>query len=377
METSEHDGPPARDPRNPRRRTGGRAGAASAIALVALLVALFAVTLAGRALFAPPAPIAALVLVLPYAYVLVAVLAFALWAVLPDRREPPVVLTLTLAAGIALWGPSWPARGEAAPGDPVEVMSWNLRRLWGGPDDGGDALECVARVIEAEAPDVLTLLEVSRDDVDRLRERLGLDCVHTNYVESAETHRGGLAACTRGPRWALRSGAPVRYVDHRDWSYVFSEVSGEGRVFNVLAVHLHPYPVSVRRLRTGVRELARGAPGELTELSRDGREVFKAQSDQAAALLERVRGFQDPTLVAGDFNSTRDAALHAALRRTLTDTWERGGFGMGATMRFLDVLPLRIDYVYASDAFAVLDAEVPEVGCSDHRPVVSRLVLRE
>lgn len=372
METRE---PPARDPRKPKRRTGGRAGTALAVVLVLLMAAVFVVTWAGRVLFAPPAPIAATVLVLPYVYVALAVLAFVAWSVFPDRLEPPWVLVLTLLAAVVLWGPSWPARGEDVGGEAVEVMTWNLRRLWGGPEDGGDALECVARVVETEAPDVLTLLEVSRDDVDRLEERLGLQCVHTNYVTSEQTHRGGLAACTRGERWTLR-GAGVRYVDHRDWSYVLSEVRGEDRVFNVLAVHLYPYPISVRRLQAGMRGLVRGTTSELTELSRDGQEVFKAQSDQAAALLERVRTFQDPTIVAGDFNSTRDAALHSALRRLLTDSWERGGFGMGATVRLLDLLPLRIDYVYASDDFAVVGSEVPEVGCSDHRPVVSRLVLR-
>ena len=46
-------------------------------------------------------------------------------------------------------------------------------------------------------------------------------------------------------------------------------------------------------------------------------------------------------------------------------------------MRVFDRLPLRIDHVYATDGFAAQGAFVPAVGCSDHRPVVARLVLRE
>ena len=64
------------------------------------------------------------------------------------------------------------------------------------------------------------------------------------------------------------------------------------------------------------------------DLGRHGQRVQRAQSDQAIALLHRMGRLKDPTLVAGDFNSTRDAALHVGLRRHLTDTWERAGLGL-------------------------------------------------
>jgi endonuclease/exonuclease/phosphatase (EEP) superfamily protein YafD len=132
-------------------------------------------------------------------------------------------------------------------------------------------------------------------------------------------------------------------------------------VFNLLGVHLHPYELSM---------------GRWIDLSRRGEAVQRAQSDQSAALLERMGRLDDPTLVAGDFNSTRDAALHVGLRQTLTDTWERGGLGFGGTVRLLGWAPLRVDYSYASGEFAVIKSRVVEAGCSDHRPVVSDLVLR-
>jgi endonuclease/exonuclease/phosphatase (EEP) superfamily protein YafD len=200
------------------------------------------------------------------------------------------------------------------------------------------------------------LLEVSRRDVASLSTRLALSCVHGDYLGTATESVGGLAVCTRGFGWAMKGGVPQHYVDGDDWSYVFSEVERAGRVVNVLAVHLLPYG---RALRLG------SIP-----------EVTRAQVDQSAALLERVARFEDPTVVAGDFNSTRDSALHASLRTHLSDTWETGGRGFGATVHLLDRIPLRVDYVYATDDFGVLSARVPEVDCSDHRPIVSELVLR-
>lgn len=363
--------PPAARPR-PTPRRGGWWGALASVATSALALALLAVTWAGRELSAPPAALTAAVTLLPYLYVTLAVWCFTLWSIVPDRRAPPLWLAVSTVLAAALWGPAWASRPQVADGAEIRMMSWNLRRLWGGPDDDGDPLRCAITAIGDADPDVLTLLEVSRDDLDALEAALDMTCAHSPYIRSASPRKGGLAACARH-RWSLVSGGPQRFVDDEDWYYVSTEVERGGRVFNLLAVHLYPYAFAAKHLR---RDLTQLDPDDLSELSRDGSQTVKAQSDQSAALLDRVARFRDPTVVAGDFNSTRDAALHVALRRSMTDAWERGGTGFGATIDLLDHLPLRIDYVYASDDFAVADATVPDVGCSDHRPVVTRLVLR-
>ena len=363
-------------PATPTTRRGGRVGAVLAWAFALSAVGLLMVTGLGRTFRAPPFWLAAAVTFLPYLYAGWLTIGFVVWTLLPDRRLPPAVLGMVLLVGAGLWGPTWRARASQQQGDEVRVMTWNLRRLWGGPADGGDPAACVAEVVRAERPDVLTLLEVSRDDTDAVAAELGLQCVHHPYKATGSTRHGGLAICSRGGRWSLRKGSGQRFVDHEDWFYVASEVVGPGdAVFNVLAVHLTPYDYAAKRLRTGVRELARGEAATLAELGRSGQATFRGQSHQAAALLQRVQRFRDPTVVAGDFNSTRDASLHIALRQHLTDTWERGGLGFGGTIDFADVLPLRIDYVYASHDFGVMRADVPTVGCSDHRPVQVDLVL--
>src|SRR5690606_29336230 len=127
------------------------------------------------------------------------------------------------------------------------------------------------------------------------------------------------------------------------------------------------YPFTASRLRAGVSQLAHGDTEPLVDLGAAGGRIVHAQSHQVRALLDRVARLRDPTVIAGDFNSTRDAYLHVALRDHLVDAWERGGFGFGGTHRFLGRAPLRVDYVYATDAFAVAGARVLEAPCSDHR----------
>lgn len=352
-----------------------RLGVVVSVLGVLAVAGLLAVTGLGRTVRAPPAPLAAMVAFLPYLYAAVAATLFAAWVVVPDRRAVPGALAVLVVAAAVLWGPAH-APAVGAEGVPVRVASWNLRRLWGGPDDGGDALGCAVRAIEAADPDVLALLEVSADDVAALSSRLGLSCAHHPYRAGGRAKHGGLAACTRGRDWTLRSGEGQRFVDDEDWFYVLAEVEGAGRVVNVLAVHLSPYEYVAKKLLTGVDHLAQGDPGDLVELGRHGEEVVRGQADQSAALLARVERLRDPTVLAGDFNSTRDAFLHTALRRHLADAWETAGRGSGGTVTLFG-MPLRIDYVYASRELAVVRTEVPEAGCSDHRPVVTELVLAD
>ena len=290
---------------------------------------------------------------LPHLYLTHLAGTFALWIVLPDRRAVPAIGTATLLTAALLWLPSLASRSSDAPADRIRMATWNVQRLWGLEEDLPAARACVQAGVEAMEPDVLTLLEGSSTDVGILSEALGLRCVHSRYHDAGAENQGGLAVCVRGS--LVFEGAPQRFTDREDWNYVFAEVRRGDETFNVLAVHLWPY-----RLGGGLRFTRRIAHG---------------QADQGKVLLSRVDRFKDPTLVAGDFNSTRDFHLHSALRRSLQDTWEVGGLGFGATKWVKDLLPIRIDYIYASEAFTVHQSVVPAIDCSDHRPVVTDLSL--
>lgn len=355
---------------------GGAVGAVVVGVATVAVLALWGLTAVGRQWRAPPALFVAAVTFLPYLFATAAAGLFAAWAALPDRRLLPLLLTAVVVSGAALWGPS--VALSHRDGFPVRVMTWNVRRLWGPPDavgtraDYARATACVVDVIDAEDPDVIALLEVTATDVASLAARLDLSCVHGDYMGVDRSDLGGLAVCVRGGRWRIRSGGPRKFVDDDDWTYAFAEVERDDHVFNVFAIHLQPYAFGAAARRAG---LDRGDPTGLFDLGRHGHDVSRVQSDQTAALLDRTARLHDPTVVLGDFNSTRDTALHVALRRVLTDAWERGGHGFGATVRFLDEVPLRVDYAYVTDAFDVRSARVHAAGCSDHEPVVADLAL--
>jgi endonuclease/exonuclease/phosphatase family metal-dependent hydrolase len=311
----------------------------------------------------------AMLLVLPYLFLAASVAGFVLWSIFPDRASLGLVTVSPLLFMLMVWGATWPSDGLVNPeGETVRLMTYNVRRLWGDPLNEAPAAGCVGEVIEESEPDVVALLEVSEENVAELSQRYGLTCHHASYRKSEASHVGGLAVCTRGTRWRLSSGSGNKYLDDMDWFYLSSEVERNGRTLNVLAVHLYPYTVSRYAGRSG---------RSIFDLGRDSVDVVRAQGAQSAALLERVSRFNDPTILAGDFNSTRDFAMHSALRGHLTDTFEQGGFGFGGTVDLFDWLPLRVDFIYASDELGTVESKVINSNCSDHRPVVTELVLRD
>ncbi|MFT5683272.1 MAG: endonuclease/exonuclease/phosphatase (EEP) superfamily protein YafD, partial [Myxococcota bacterium] len=118
-------------------------------------------------------------------------------------------------------------------------------------------------------------------------------------------------------------------------------------------------------LREGVRPPVR-------TLLQTAADAAARQSEQAQAVKDLVSGFSDPTIIAGDFNSTPDSAIHHDLRRVFTDSWDAAGWGFGST-RTVGMLPMRIDYIYTTDALRTRHVDTFDCRCdgdrlcSDHR----------
>lgn len=326
--------------------------------------ALLGVSIAAWTWPSPPSPVTAAAFVLPRLWmlwlaVLGALLGLTWLRTLPLLRLVTgaqlagLGLVFLLVWGRAAWGPLTSAEPE------LVVMSWNVQRLgWDSPERDA-RLDCVVAGVLAADPDLLVLLELTAEDLEELGPRLELSCEHSDYQGSGRTDHGGLAACTRGEDWTLGLRAPRRFKTDEPWYYVFTEAVSEAGTLNLMAVHLQPY----------------GLAGVLAG-ERSPEATSAGQQTAARDLLVRVGKLEDPTLIAGDFNSGRDAALHVALRRTLQDTFEAGAWGGAPSVEAMGWLPLRIDYVYATEDFEVVRSRVPALDCSDHRPVVSGLRWR-
>lgn len=268
----------------------------------------------------------------------------------PRRHLPALAVA---ACFLVLYGRQLVPRPRPDSARAVTVMTHNLAGLPSG-------IEPALTSITDVQPHLLALQEIRprrsdrRDLLSRLEES-GFQCEHRPYY--ADTGFG-VAICVRPPVGLLQAQRRT-YHERGEWSYLFAEVAWEHQVVNVVVPHLLSY-----RLR--------GDLDGITVLRRALR-ASRWHRQETAALLGLIGGFRDPTLMLGDFNSTPEHAIHAGIRREMHDAFAVRGFGFGATYRFL--LPIRIDYVYASPGLEVLRARVGDPAGSDHRPVVVSLRL--
>ncbi|MDX1415205.1 MAG: endonuclease/exonuclease/phosphatase family protein [Candidatus Promineifilaceae bacterium] len=224
-------------------------------------------------------------------------------------------------------------------GQPIRVVNYNLHN--GIDPQGHLGLEALARVIEAENPDVVGLQEVSRgwvingsvDMLTWLSQRLGMTAVFGPTADS----QWGNAVLTRLP---------------------------------ILSQENRELPTDELLLRRGylVVQMDRGSDEPLEFINthyhhKDGEGDIRL--DQSLAVL----GFWDErpnTVIVGDLN-----AEHGEPE---IDIYKQAGFGdvldlTGVFPGYTNPVPSptrRIDYIWITPDLQAKDANIPLVGASDH-----------
>jgi endonuclease/exonuclease/phosphatase family metal-dependent hydrolase len=213
------------------------------------------------------------------------------------------------------------------------VGTWNLHGLRAG-------VEAVARVIRAEAPDILLVQE---SGPRRRLRALGAAL--------------GLVVCGDPPAF------PRRRVQNAVLVQASRRVLSHRLVRFDAGSLLHPRGVLIARCEDVV--------AVSVHLGLQGPERGR-QVDQLLELLERLPG---PVVLGGDLNARPDDASPARIAASYPDAWSRAGEGDGWT--FPAHAPVaRIDFVHTSEAIRSLRAWTAGAAVSDHLMVVADLERR-
>ena len=105
------------------------------------------------------------------------------------------------------------------------------------------------------------------------------------------------------------------------------------------------------------------------------RDVYRLRAEEVEALALQVDAEELPVIVLGDFNDTAYTWTFKRLQGDRADAFNVAGAGSGNTYRS-DKPFVRIDFALVDKAWEVVDAVVPNVQFSDHRPLVVRLRWR-
>lgn len=260
----------------------------------------------------------------------------------------------------------------------INVMTWNVQRLGALTNDDTDTnLESITRLIKSSNSELVVLQEISVNQSKKLSEEL--NCSPSNYQWTSYYNgaKGGLAVfLIDNTAWTMTNKIVTNLPP--SWKCVYTELRHEnGKTINVLGVHIAPPKVTVEDLSNSTHQILRGNKSNLKKtLKRYVRQARK-QTQQIDRINVLINSFNDPTIIAGDFNSTSQLPIHKVLRRNLKDTWLEAGIGLGATRYWSDFIPFRIDYIYATKDFCVQKTKVHEAYFSDNNPVTSKLFLED
>ena len=258
---------------------------------------------------------------------------------------PALLLLLLPLVHLATWKDVEPDVGA---GFPVRVMTYNLHQ--GFDVHGRHGMEALARVIEAQDPDIIALQEVSRgwvingsvDMLVWLSQRLEMDYVWGPAADSA----WGNAVLSRFPITEFRNHEmPNNGALLFDRAFLTAEVDvGGGETLVVVATHFH---------------------------AGDGDSALRVP--QAQAVLEAVDSDRT-TVLLGDLNALPgDPEMLLITGAGLNDTFVASGTDGDGLTSPADAPTERIDYVWASPDLKVRDFLIPDSLASDHFAVAVTL----
>lgn len=268
----------------------------------------------------------------------------------------------------------------------LRVLNWNLERFGElrNRKEVSDQIDVLVEKTKTEDPDVLILQEITLQQLKLFMERLGGSeraYKWSDYYGTGKSYHGGLAIVLNHEKtWTLKDKKVVNLPPQ--WKYIYTELENQGgQSINILGVHIAPPKLTEADLVDLSKSLLDQTDKETAsklknKLSEYGRQVG-LQNTQANKVIEIFQSFNDPTIIAGDFNSSPELPMHRKLRSNLTDAWLEAGNGLGATRYFGDIVPLRIDYVYASKEFSIVNCEVFPSQFSDHHGLLVEVYLEE
>lgn len=236
----------------------------------------------------------------------------------------------------------------------LTVMTYNIHH--GRGRDGRVDLKRICAVIQEGEPDLVALQEV---DLGMTRsERLDQG---RELADLLEMHH------VAGHNWYLGEGAygnvflsrwPVTIVGNLDLSVpgreprgcLLTEVHHGASLLLVASVHLG----------LGMAERKR----------------------QSLTILDQLKMLytDEPILIMGDFNTFSFSSIARRFRASYADVFEEAGVGPRSTFRKIGI-PLRLDYIYASDHLLPVKAHVLRTqtasAASDHFPLIAQFLWKD
>lgn len=320
------------------------------------------------------------VILTPFVSVFVLTYYLVLWLLRRTTLNKAILGTIILIQVIN-YSDHWFSIGSSVNKDvtKIRVLTWNVQRLGSLSESANEKenLALLKSIILESGCDVAVIQEVSVRQKRMIAQALGVvseNVLWTSYFKGA---KGGIA---------------IFIIDNNNWKLINKQVTDlppswksgyaelkhtNGQTVNLLGIHISPPKVTYEELKYSSKKILRGKTEKIKSLLRKFVKQSHIQTRQLTQINNLLLTFKDPTIIAGDFNTTSQLPIHKSMRATMKDCWLEGGNGLGATRHWANIIPFRIDYIYVSDKFKVIKTHVKPAHFSDHNCLYSEIQFEE
>lgn len=288
------------------------------------------------------------------------ILFFIYWLVRIKRQM--ILSFVVLLLGYFMFGSLYKFSSEKNIEDEnnFKVMNYNVRLFnlydW-IPEDNIETK--ITSFIKAEVPDILSIQEYHP------HKNIDLSFFKYKYEKlSGKKTKYGQAIFSQFP--IVNSGS-IEFPNTGN-NAVFADVVKNLDTIRVYNIHLESL-----HLNTNVEDLKNEDSERL--LKRIGN-TFKMQQFQTELFLMHKEKCKYKMVVCGDFNNTAFSYVYRRIKGGLNDTFKEAGGGFGRTYDF-KFFPIRIDFIFSDESFAVNGFKTYDERFSDHYPVMTTLSLQK
>ena len=263
----------------------------------------------------------------------------------------------------------------------ISVMTYNVMLTGMLVKDTEENPNKVIRLIRAQNADVVCLQEFSVSPDKKYLTESDVRKAFRDYPYKHITYKYRSGWSLVGVATFSKFPIVKRDSVHFDSDYnlcQFSDIVIDGDTVRFVNVHLesnrltHQDKLMPIELKDNFN--TENLSGTTLHLSRKLGAAYRVRAVQADSVAAMVRRSTYKTVVCGDFNDLPLSYSYSRIKGKMKDAYAESGFGPGYTYNE-SIFRFRIDHIFCSPEFGVLDCKIIKDKASDHYPVIAKIKI--
>ena len=270
--------------------------------------------------------------------------------------------------------------------DAIRIVTWNVARfieLKRNNNKGSQTRLKMMELLKQQDADILCLQEFHHSDdtiyyanLNYVREKLNYPYFYFSHDDDGYLHYFGSAIFSRLP--IIDSGLIRFPKPSLPEALIYADIKFRNDTFRVYTTHLQSLQFKqvdyekLDRIKNPDDRILDNSKNILGKMKK----AIMYRSIQADVVKQITGDCPYPYLLCGDLNDIPNSYTYSTIRGNLQDAFLSKGFGIGRTFSALSPT-LRIDYIFASRQFGILQFNRLVKNYSDHYMLLSDVKLNK